>query len=83
VKLCSHLIGSNFQVYLDDFEIGNGKKCLNNLRSKIITDTETIDAQLDQLEHKVFPIFRNANVNKRIKKTLGHMVSRHEISKSL
>jgi hypothetical protein len=90
-KLCSHLIGPNFQVYLDNLEIGNGKKSLDNLRSKIITDTEAIDAQLDQLENKVFPIFRNANMSinaskspllSKYKKILGHVVSRHGISKS-
>jgi hypothetical protein len=90
-KMCSHLIGPNFQVYLDNLEIGDGRWCLASGSVKTMTDHEAIDVQLDQLEHKVVPIFRRANMSinasklpllLKYKKILGHVISSRGISKS-
>jgi hypothetical protein len=87
-QLCHPYVNDRFQVYLDNLEIGDGKQ---QIHGRAITDSEAIDAQLDQLEFTIFPIFRHANMSinagrslllSRKKKTLGHVLSRRGMSKS-
>jgi hypothetical protein len=87
-QLCHPYVNDRFQVYLDNLEIGDGKQ---QIHGRAMTDAEAIDAQLDQLEFTIFPIFRRANMSinagkspllSRKKKTLGHVLSRRGMSKS-
>jgi len=90
-KLCHTLVDSNFQVYLDNLEIGTGKTEICKASLRPYSDAEAVDAHLDQLEFRVLPIFKKANMSinsnkspllSRQKKTLGHVLSRHGVSKS-
>lgn len=83
-------IGDNFQIYLDNVDFADGKR-LPSTNMKELTDSQAIDAQLDQLEFKVFPGFVKANISvnpaksallAKTKETLGHVVFRYGTTKA-
>ena len=95
-KAFAEFVGDNFQVYLDNIDFANGKSLVqwkgDHASYKKWTEKEAIDAQLDRMEFCVFPQFEayNMSVNPKkssllakMKKTLGHVISRAGMSKSL
>jgi hypothetical protein len=84
--------GENLQVYLDNVETGAGKTLpLKSDKTPLQREHEAIDQAIDLSEFTVFPRFREANMSinpgkspllAKKKATLGHIISRHGISKA-
>jgi hypothetical protein len=95
-EIFSSHVGENLQVYLDNVDFADGKRTLARDATGSIsyhqpTESQAIDAQLDQLEFIIFPGFVRANMSvnptkspllAKVRKTLGHVVSRAGMTKS-